>query len=612
LSQTRPDRFLKTCQVFSANPIRLAAFIGGAVYAFSASRAIFSALGHYDIVSTEFIPFFTLFFLKSLHEPGLKNPILAGVFATLSLLAEMIFGVFLLFLGLILISARMMQNRQSLEQKSLRFHVKASFDIPNLFAKMIVLTLTTMILWSPVMVPILQAFRQGNFDLAGWGESIKLSADVVGWFTSTALHPLWGSDWVTRLRQVQEGTAPFSDVNTVFLGYGILLMAFIGMITFWRHAKTWVIVAIIFAIFTLGPLLQINGTYLFPMDNLLHEQGISQDVTFPMPFMLLHYIPIFRANRVPIRFAVVLSLALAVLVGYGVYWLFSRKPDMASKPIMSIPMTTLLMFILLFDQLALPLPLTSAIVPDVYYQIGAEPEDFTLLQLPLGWRNSFGVFGVERTQIQYYQHIHQKPMLGGNISRSPDFKFDYYRNIPLFQAFAQTELPTHDPPVTSDTLIKAQTQAGDLMTLYNIKYVVIHAPIPHRKPYEDNFFHTRQLAYDLLPLNSEPIYMANGVAVYQVHQPPIPDVLRIDFGDWTSDPYRGQGWSQSEFMDGASVNWAIDSQAKFGKYPLQPDWQIFRATMPVSALHKGTNRLVMQFKHQAIPRQVLSAQTERI
>ena len=37
------------------------------------------------------------------------------------------------------------------------------------------------------------------------------------------------------------------------------------------------------------------------------------------------------------------------------------------------------------------------------------------------------------------------------------------------------------------------SQAAELMTLYNIKYLVVHEPIPFRKPYEDTFLLTRIL-----------------------------------------------------------------------------------------------------------------------
>lgn len=630
---------------------KLAAFVGGAIYAFLASRAIFAALGHYDIVSTEFIPFFALFFLKSLREPGFKNPVLAGIFAALSLLAEMIFGVFLLFLGLILLAYHLAGQKR---RKPAAYVLDNSLDIlqrtsPRLYQlltlipKLILLSLTAAIVWGPAMIPILRAFSQDDFDLTGWGESLKLSADLAGWFATTDLHPVWGSDWVLRLRQVQEGTAPFSDVNTVSLGYGILALAAIGAAASYRQVRMWLTSALIFAIFTLGPLLQINGRFLFPLDNLLREQGLQQDITFPLPFMLLHYLPIIRANRVPARFSVVLGLALAVLAGYGAFWLL--KKVRGGQPGLIVA-TCLICLVVLFDQLALPMPLTSAAVPEVYTAIGAEEDDFALLQFPLGWRNSFGVFGAERTQIQYYQHIHQKPTIGGNISRAPAFKFDYYRNIPLFQAFAQTQLPASDPAVDPETLARAQAQAADLMTLYDIGYLVFHEPISGRKPYEDTYLATRNLAFELLPLETEPTYISPEAAAYKVIQPPVPETLRLDFGDWTATPYHGEGWSADGFVDGASANWAIASEAlvffpyqgqgdrklimhltpfnypnapqqtltllvneqPVGTLPLQPSWQIIETVLPADLLQPGLNRLQLRFSHLAIPREVIPAQ----
>ncbi len=76
-----------------------AAFIAGAVYAFAASRMMYAALGHYNFVTVQAFPFFALFLLKTLREPGWRNPILAGIFAALNLMAEMTFGVMMLFLG---------------------------------------------------------------------------------------------------------------------------------------------------------------------------------------------------------------------------------------------------------------------------------------------------------------------------------------------------------------------------------------------------------------------------------------------------------------------------------------------------------------------------------
>jgi hypothetical protein len=660
--------------------LRPAAFVAGAAYAYAASRMMYAALGHYDMLTAQAFPFYGLFFVRTLREPGYRNAILAGVFAAFALLAEMIFGVFLLFLSLILVLFELRDapapQPASYVPSSLG-HVAyrvspAGYHLLRVGPRLAVLGLTAGLLWLPVMVPILRAFLQGDFALAGWGEGLKLSADLVGWFTPTPLHPLFGADdWAAHLRAVVEGKTQFRDVNTVFLGYGILALAFIGALAAWRPARAWAISAAVFAVFSLGPLLQINGQFLFPLDNLLREQGLSQDVTIPLPFALLHYIPIIKANRVPNRFSIVLSLALAVLVGYGAYWILSRvagsrvagskvagskvagntaigsgtvsssKSSATPLPRTALLPATLLLVVVLFDQVSVPMPLTDARVPGPYAVIAAEAGDFALLQLPLGWRNSFGTWGAERTQLQYYQSSHHKRMLAGNISRAPDFKFDYFMRIPLFQAITDTELYRE---VDAETLARARAQAGELMTLYDVRYFVVHEPIPLRYPYVDTMPAARDLAFSLLPLDSQPLASGDGAAVYRVIQPPVADPLRVDFGEWSSAPYRGEGWAGDEEIFAATANWAVGTEAHFFfpvrgpgdrrfaahiaplAYPgappqrlslrlngqaldaplaLHDGWQVVQATLPEAALRQGLNRIALRFDYAAAPTAVL-------
>jgi hypothetical protein len=677
---------------------QVAAFVAGAVYAFAASRMIYAALGHYDMVTAEWFPFYALFFLKTLRQPGYRHAILAGVFAAFALLAEMIFGVFLLFLTLILLFFELRTPQpltaetqpvlgsgpESPQSFSLRFPQRPPRLGGELILRLVVLALTAALLWSPVMLPVLRAFGQGDFALAGWGEGLKLSADLAGWFTPTALHPLFGArDWPAYLRAVVEGHTPFLDVNTVFLGYGVLALAIIGALAAWKQARAWAWGAVAFAVFTLGPLLQVNGRFLFPLDNLLREQGLSQDVTIPLPFALLHYIPIIKANRVPNRFSVVLSLALAVLVGYGVSYLLAQistaraaQPGRANRQIgksanqtsaisrqtsnvkrqasnVKSPISNLqslisplvagclLLGVVLFDQVSVPLPLTDARVPAPYASIAAEPGDFAILQLPLGWRNSFGTRGAERTQLQYYQALDHKRMLAGNISRAPDFKFDYFTRIPLFRALTEVELYRQPD---AETLARARAQAGELMTLYDVRYLVVHEPIPLRYPYIDTMPATRDLALALLPLDPAPVASGDGATAYRVVQPPPPDPLRVDFGAWTAAPYRGEGWGDDEEVFAASANWVLGTEARLffpvrgsgdrrlalritpfaypsappqtlalvlndqpvgGMLSLDEGWQVIETTLPESALRQGLNTLVLRLGHATPPSDVL-------
>jgi hypothetical protein len=615
----------------------LAAFAAGAVYAFSASRMMYAALGHYNFVTIQWFPFYTLFLLKTLRGDSWKTALVAGLFAALCLYTELTFSVFLLLITVILVGY---------EWRIKNWH--SPFFIRHSLLRLFVIGLTTCLLSAPFILAVLPDFLDPAYAEPGWGEGLKLSADLAGLVTLTPLHPLSGVDWLAELRAVIEGTGRFNDVNTLFLGYGIVTLALLGFFFQPKEGKVWLWSAIIFTILSLGPLLTINGQNRFNLDGL--------DVTFPLPFTLLHNLPLVNANRVPNRFGIPLTLSLAVLVGYAVlritYYVLrigpgrqqaSNSNGLSISYFVFLISYLFLVFLLLFDQYSTPLPLTDARVPELYQHIGAEPNNFTLLHLPLGWRNSYGTLGAEQTQLQYYQSAHLRPMLGGNTSRNPGFKFDYFANIPLFKALTETELYR---PLDASTLQRAKQQAADLLTLYNIKYLVIHEPIPRRKPYEDTYLATRKLALDLIPHHPEPIYQSPGVQAFAVQPAPIPNPFMLDFGAWPSDPYRGEGWAANEEIFAATANWVTGHEAVIFfpnqgpgerrlsiqiapfNYPTMPvqtislrlndvllvdnfslreGWQVFEATLPAAHLQNGLNRLTLQFGQTAQPRQVLPA-----
>ncbi|MCK6624273.1 MAG: hypothetical protein L6R45_03745 [Anaerolineae bacterium] len=610
----------------------LAAFATGTVFAFSASRMMYAALGHYNFVTIQWFPFYTLFLLKTLHRGGRKTIFLTGLFAALCLYAELTFSVFLIFITLILWLSEGARTRG--KKDLLRLLASSSL-------RLFITGFITFLLTAPFILSVLPDFLDPAYAEPGWGEGLKLSADLAGLVTLTPLHPLSDQEWLPELRAVVEGTGRFSDVNTLFLGYGILALALLGFVVCRRKGWVWLGSALIFTVFSLGPLLTIYGQNRFNLDGL--------EVTFPLPFALLHYIPLINANRVPNRFGIPLTMSLAVLVGFAVSHItyhISRITHHASRITRHFLLPTsyfLFLILLLFDQYSVPLPLSDARIPEVYRQIGAEPDSFTLLQLPLGWRNSYGTLGAEQTQLQYYQSAHQRPILGGNTSRNPAFKFDYYANIPLFKALTDTELYT---PADETTLQRARLQAADLMALYNIKYLVIHDPLPYRKPYEDTFTSTRQLALDLIPHDPQPSYQSRGVQAFAVQQGAIPDPLILDFGDWSSDPYRGEGWSSNEEIFAATANWAaaaevvlffpirgpgnrrvsfqiapfsypgmprqsvvlvLNNYLLLDSFSLSEGWQTIEASLPESYLTPGLNRLMLRFTQTAQPRQVLPA-----
>ena len=391
---------------------------------------------------------------------------------------------------------------------------------------------------------------------------------------------------------------------------------------------------------------------------------LPEGVTFPLPFTLLHFIPFINGNRAPNRNSAILMLALAVLAGYGAAWLLGRVSRQGNKETRKpvdketgkqgerpwslstrLPVylsTCLLAILILAEHLAVPLPTTDATIPQVYQQIAGEPGEFAIMQLPLGWRNSFGVLGSEQTNLQYFQTAHGKPMLGGNISRAPAYKMDYFARIPLFQALTDLELYRE---VSPETDAAARKQAGDLMALYDVRYLITTPPIPGRFPYQDTWQRTEAYALDVLPLEKPPAWEQDGYRAYRVIQPAVAFPFRLDLGVSGAEPYVGGGWDYgtAEQPYGATGIWATDRTADLylplaepkdvtlrlalapltydGAPPqsvsirvndetvlkeqaLAPGWQTVQAQVPASATRRGPNRVTLSFAWAESPRQV--------
>ncbi|HEX7587966.1 MAG TPA: interleukin-like EMT inducer domain-containing protein [Anaerolineae bacterium] len=598
----------------------LAAFVAGALFAFSSNRMVYVSLGHYNIVSAEWVPFYILFLVKTVREPQWRNALLAGLFAALALYVELTYGVLLGLFTLLYLA----------------FSWRAVWT-RAVFSRLAVLGATAAALFSPLLVPTLNEIFTSGYSRPGWGDADKLVADLVGFFTPTTLNPL-NRNWVQELDLVRQGISRFADVNTVFLGYATLALASIACVCYWKTIKVWVASAFVFAVLSLGPLLNINGKSLFDLDGL--------NITVPMPFLLLHYIPLLKENRTPNRFSVLVMLSLAVLVGFAIVWVFQKAEKLPQKVQgrtgrLPAAVCLLLLGLILLEHSALPLPLTDARIPDVYAQIGREPGDFAVLTLPLGWRNSFGQQGAEDTRTEYYQSATGKFYFGGNIERNSPFLFDYFDRVPLLHSLTQIEF-YHDLPAAD--LARDKTAAPALMTFFDVRYVVINPSVPGRPPYTDTRAAVVEYIQKTLPLGDK-IFDRDGVIAYRVNQAPLPAAQSISFGTEAAHIYQAEGWDRDETIAGASANWANRTSARvifpvrdvssyavtvralpfayphsptqtmrviangraIQNFDLQAGWADYTAIVPASELHAGLNDIVLQFGYIVQPRQVLLA-----
>ena len=594
------------------NPLTFAAFGSGALFAFSSNRFVYASLGHYNVVASEWLPFYILFLIKTVRESKWRNALLAGLFAAFALYVETTFGVLLaLFTALYLL-----------------FEWRAVWRRTTI-VRLFLIAVFAALLFAPILLPTLDEIYNRGYALPGWGHAETLAVDLLGLLAPTSLHPL-NRNWVQELALVRQGISRFVDVNTVFLGYVTLTLALVAAIRFWKTLKVWTISALAFAILSLGPLLHVGGNSLFDFDGL--------QVTFPMPFLLLHFIPLLKENRAPNRFSVLVMLSLAVLVGFAMVWIL-RKAE--GRKIILPAAHCLLLIALLFEHAAVPLPLTDARVPEVYAQIAREPGNFAVLTLPLGWRNSFGQLGAEDTRTQYYQSVHGKYIFPANIQRNPPFLFDYFDRISIFHSI--TELEFYNA-ISDDNLARDKVAAPALMSFFDIRYVVVNPAVLGRPPYSDTRDAIEEYLRQVLPLG-EKIYDRDGVIAYRINQAPAPARQQIIFGTDAAYPYQAEGWGRAETIGGQEANWAIQTRARvlfpvreisdyaltinalpytydkspaqtmeifvndqpIQKFEMKPGWSDYAVTLPARVLRSGLNDLVVQFGYAACPRDVLPA-----
>ncbi len=519
----------------------LAAFFAGMVYAFASSKLFYVALGQFNIAGTHWIPFAALFFLKLKNDPRPRHAALTALFLVMQAYTEMTYASFLLvWMALVwawnLFAPPPAAVDNSLPRRGLgrglqtffTHHIRPYLLLGGLFALGI----------APILAAMLpDMLAEGDFLVVGGGFADAFSADLLGFFVPTMHHPLFGG-WVART-----GIANFDKGQHIFIGYSVLTLAVIGL---WRmrHRRAawfWAFAALFFALTALGPNITVNG----------YTTGI------PGPFVIFQHLPIFKGNRYPSRYSVMLMLSLAPLSALGVSSFrfqvsgskfkithrvsrithhVSRFTHHASRFTFHASFFILLFAFFIFEHLSIPLPQSDMRVPAAYQTIAADPDDFTVLDIPFAWRNGFRITGAYTTGFmfgQFYQTVHQKPMVQGNTSRNPELKFQYFTDAPILSSLRALETGHDLPPEQWDA---DRAIAGDVLRFFGIKYIVVH---PETPGYLNNPQATIPYIESVLPV--EKISESPDLILYRVNLPPLPakvDLLRSPLRQL----YFAEGW----------------------------------------------------------------------
>ena len=246
---------------------------------------------------------------------------------------------------------------------------------------------------SPVLYGTVERIVAGEFvsPKIFWRSSPR-GVDLLAFVTPNPNHPvvrlLFGDQQTTAPTQFLEYTASFSLVAVAVVAAAMWLARY-------RPKTGWWWITIGFALLALGPFVYFAGA----------------NTHVPGPWALLRYVTPMSLTRTPTRFAIVAALGLAILLAGALAALGERWPHRRRA---IVAMVAVLLAVELWPA---PRTLYSATISPIYDTIAADPRNVRVLTLPFGIRDGVSSIGNFRPRSMFNQTRHEKPLIGGYLSR---------------------------------------------------------------------------------------------------------------------------------------------------------------------------------------------------
>jgi hypothetical protein len=412
----------------SERDMQLAAFVAGSAFAFCSYRYV-HLIGHLDLLSTQWLPLFVLFLLKTRDGGGTRNVVLAATFLAAAIWTSPYYVLFLL----VVVAYVLVELVMRLRRRAIR---------PVLRIAMVGIIFT--ILVSPVLVPMLMVGRTEGRSVNPSSDVDRFSADLLAFIVPSPIHPIW-QDIVAPIYQTI--TRPGGNLEIVaFVGFVPLLLGIAGLWQSRTMRTFWLPLTMLFAALALGPVVYIAGRSILPQ------------MSFLMPYRLLTLMPYGDIPRVPARFVIMTILCLSVIAACGARMLLQRF-----RPGARLTIAALLTLLAVGENAAVPIAMMYPNAPAFFEQIRNDPRRAAVLEVPIP--DDPATLPVR----MLYQTIHQKPIYGGYLSRAtPPLPFN---SVPGFAQFRMLSGGIDDVTVYEPAQLRAISRA--VLNLYSAGYVVI-------------------------------------------------------------------------------------------------------------------------------------------
>lgn len=376
--------YLLARQAWGPGHSRWAAFVAGVIFAFAPVHMA-HLLGHMQVISLEWIPFFALYLLRAMgggRQAGrpAREAALAVFFLILTALCDWYFVLYCLIFSAV----------------AAVWWACTARPMPRVRRGLLTIAAIWLI-WgvalSPLLLPMVREASQFRFMVPDPTHSRLLSADLLAFITPQGFHPLWGEWARARSAAFTSSMAEY----TVFAGFTVLALAVLGVAGRRRSAAGrarlfWLPVLAVFFILALGPVLHIGGrTALLPGGQELH-----------LPYgWLARTVPFMEITRSVSRYDIMVMLALSVLAAAGVDRL--RRGGRGRRWLAGAACAAVL-----FEFWSAPYPLSEPDTPAWYAALAADGRSGAVLNLPMNW---------DRPGYLLYQTVHGKPLTAAYISR---------------------------------------------------------------------------------------------------------------------------------------------------------------------------------------------------
>ncbi len=527
--------------------LRLAAFVGGLVFTMSPFHMA-HLLGHMQVFSMIWPPFYVLWLLRTLQpwtpSPtySRRNAVLTCLFLILATLVDWYHTLYLLiFTGLVLLwtlwrqgrassgqgsrvaggrgaGSRRAEGRRAEEQRSKGaeenvsrsslfapqspvpaprsslFAPRSSLPVLRPLWLVLGIGLAFVLVFSPLLLPMIREARTRPELQVGLEQSITLSADLLAFFLPSEMHPLWGQ-WA---KNIADDFSTTTSERLIFAGFVPLALGIFIVIRSWSRliVKFWLSVVAFFFILALGPYLHVGGKVVsiggWPI---------------PMPYLLFyHTIPFIGLTRSLSRYDLMVMLSLGVLVAIALTQLqlsindplANTKTSHKQLEIQNLKLKfanwppILVLLLICFEFWPVPYPISKLDVPQFYFDIGADPDDYTIAELPMNW---------DRPTPLLHQVTHGKRLLTAYTSRNSLFELAW--RTPVLQHWRYLGPDIIDQPLAAI--------APTIFFDFNLRYIVLDywqmPPGPEREA-------TERWVSAALP-EARPVYDDGRLKVYQ-------------------------------------------------------------------------------------------------